>query len=338
MKLKPWIVLGFCLASLGTDLRNAFAEGEFYPSSILKMDPKFSHHVFLVEKQTHKLYIFENTETFPKLLKTFSMMTGKFKGNKSMDGDHKTPEGIYDLYDFFTKESLLRRFGDYGKIYGAGAFPMNYPNVIDEMANKKGSGIWLHSTDDDSRISKELDSKGCVVVQNQDLKEISQYIEMNHTPIIVTQDLTYLSKETWERNRKDLSDAVEKWMKAWQSKDFETYMSAYDSQFRDKTRGNIGAYRDYKKAVFGRADKPEIRFTDLSIMATPEYAVVYFQQDYKSSAVNDIGKKTLYLRREGNYEWKIVSEIWSKIEGSKGDATVFQPSNRFFQGEALTKQ
>lgn len=304
------------------------AQEDYLPSNILLMDNKFAHHVLLVEKQTHKLFLFENSGSIPKLVKTYSTLTGKFKGDKTTEGDHKTPEGVYMIYDFLSKEELYKRHGAYAKIYGIGAFPMNYPNFIDEREKKNGSGIWIHSTDDDTRISKELDSRGCVVVQNQDLKEISQYIELNHTPIIVVQDILYLAKSTWERNRKDITDAVEKWIKAWQEKDFNNYISAYDTQnFYDKSKGGYTSYKAYKQAVFSRPDKPSIKLDAMSIMSQGQYAVVYLFQDYKSAVINDTGHKTLYLKKNSNYEWKIVGELWSKAEAN---STPFSVSNKFF--------
>jgi len=242
------------------------ATEDFLPSNILMMDSKFSHHILVVEKSTHKLHLYENDGTFPKLVKTFSTATGKFKGDKTTNGDHKTPEGIYTIYEFLSKDELLRRHGSYAEIYGNGAFPMDYPNFIDSRSGKSGGGIWLHSTDDDNRISKGLDSRGCVVVQNADLKELSKYIELKNTPIIVVQDIFYLSKSTWERNRKD--------------------------------------------------------------MATEEYAVVHLQQNYQSSIINDIGKKTLYLKKNHQYDWKIIGELWTK---AGIDNLAFTPSMRFFK-------
>jgi murein L,D-transpeptidase YafK len=306
-----------------------YAQDNFFPANVLMMDGKFAHHVLLVEKSTHKLHLYENSGTFPKLIKTFSIATGKFKGNKEISGDHKTPEGIYTIYDFLSKEELLRRHGKYAEIYGSGAFPMDYPNFMDERARKSGSGIWLHSTDDDNRISKGLDSRGCVVVQNADLREISQYIELKHTPIIVVQDIFYLSKTTWERNRKDINDSISKWAKAWQEKDFDTYINSYDPErFYDRSKGSYHSYKTYKKAVFSRPDQPEIKFDFISILATNDYAVVQLQQDYRSSVINDIGKKTLYLSKNDKYEWKIVGELWSQTESAQ---LAFTPSKRFFK-------
>jgi len=318
------MIIAFLIALVG----NAFAE-EFYPSNILMMDEKFAHHVILVEKATHKVHLYENGGTNPKLVKTYNPATGTFKGDNFINGDHKTPEGIYTIYEFLSKEELFKRHGKYAEIYGSGAFPMDYPNFIDERTGKTGGGIWLHSTDNDNRISKGLDSRGCVVLQNADLKDISQYIELEHTPIIVVQDVLYLSKMTWERNRKDINDAVSKWAKAWQSKNFDAYISSYDAQrFHDRGKGSYSSYKAYKKAVFSRPDTPNIKLEFVSIMANLDYAVVHLQQDYQSSIINDIGKKTLYLKKDANYEWKIVGELWAKTESGNLD---FIPSKSFFK-------
>lgn len=307
----------------------AAAQDNYLPANILMLDDKFSHHVLLVEKATHKLHLYENSGSFPKLVKTFSTATGKFKGDKSISGDHKTPEGIYTIYEFLSKQELLKRHGKYAEIYGSGAFPMDYPNFIDRRDGKTGGGIWLHSTDDDNRISKGLDSRGCVVVQNQDLKDISQFVELNHTPIIVVQDIFYLSQSTWDRNRKELNDVVQKWARAWQTKDFDTYINSYDqNRFHDKKHGGYNSYKNYKRAVFSRGDTPEIKIDFISIMSTNEYAVVNLQQDYRSPVINDIGKKTLYLKKDANYDWKIVGEVWSSVNP---ESLAFTPSKRFFK-------
>lgn len=317
------------IALLSIWINFSFAQENFLPSNILMMDSKFSHHVILVEKATHKLHLYENDGTVPKLVKTFNTATGKFKGDKAESGDHKTPEGIYTIYEFLSKEELLRRHGKYAEIYGSGAFPMDYPNFIDMREGKGGGGIWLHSTHDDNRISKGLDSKGCVVVQNADLKELSQYIELNHTPIIVVQDIFFLSKPTWERNRKDINDAVQKWAKAWQSKDFDSYISSYDQKrFHDSKHGGFQGYKIYKKAVFSRGDSPTIKLDFISIFSNEQYAVVHLLQDYRSPVINDTGKKTLYLMKDDNYDWKIVGEVWSHVDDKN---IAFTPSKRFFK-------
>ena len=70
---------------------------------------------------------------------------------------------------------------------------MNYPNIIDKRSGKTGGGIWLHSTNDETRIEKGLDSRGCIVTTNKELIEISNFIELNKTPIIVVENINFYS-------------------------------------------------------------------------------------------------------------------------------------------------
>lgn len=188
----------------------------FLPKSIMMMDDKFSHHAIVVEKSSHKLFLYANNNGIPRLVTSFQIATGKNTGDKLIEGDEKTPEGFYQLNKFFPAEYLLKTYGDYGKIYGSGAFVLNYPNIVDRLQGKTGGGIWLHSTDDESRISKGLDSRGCVVLGDRDLKEISRYIDLDtKTPIIIEDSITYWSEATWQKNKEQVNFAVQNWLGAW---------------------------------------------------------------------------------------------------------------------------
>ncbi len=305
------------------------------PAALMQLDDSFSHHVLVAEKSTHQLHLFQNDNGQPRLIKTVQMATGKKSGDKIFQGDHRTPEGVYQMTEFLTHEDLIKRHGKAGEIYGVGAFVMNYPNPMDEADGKTGGGIWIHSTNDETRIDKGLDSRGCVVTANVDLIDLAKYIELNRTSVVVVHNLNYLKKDAWEMERKSLQTTVETWAKAWQDEDIETYLKQYDhKRFKDRTRGSYGPFSTYKRAVFQAPGKPEIRLSDISIMKANDYAVVTFIQDYSATNLSDIGKKLLYLKKNEYYEWKIVSEIWTKqgLENmTDSQAKVaFQPSMRFF--------
>lgn len=307
---------------------SAFGEENFMPSHIYQIDDQLSHHTFVVEKSTHKLHIFESKNSTPKLLKTFNIATGKITGNKVFQGDKKTPEGIYFLEQFFSSDELIRRHGNYGKIYGAGAFTISYPNTVDRRRKKSGGGIWLHSTDDDSRIQKGLDSRGCVVASDSDIKEIAKYIELKKTPIIIVQNMSYLPRGTWQVNKTKLQEFIVSWANAWKAKDFKTYISKYsETNFKDKRKGGYKAYKNYKRAVFNRNDKPDIAFSNISIFEIKDYVVVTMVQDYNSKTIKDIGRKVLYLQKNHMYQWKIIAENWSPYNSTE---MAFIPVDRFF--------
>jgi murein L,D-transpeptidase YafK len=284
-----------------------------FPAPLLMLDNFFAHHVMLAEKSTHTLYLFKNNEGKPELVRSFQMATGKKSGDKLAEGDFKTPEGIYNFTDFLTNKQLLAQSGPQGAIYGAGAFVTDFPNPIDKRLGKTGSGIWLHSTNDETRIEKGLDSRGCVVTANNDLIDLSKYLELNKTPIVIVQELVYLNEKSFDTQKNDLKKTLDSWLLAWKNKDIESYMSFYHpAEFKD-TKGNYTAYKNYKKAVFSNSGKPKIDLNHISIIQAKNYAVVTFSQSYHSANINDTGRKILYLRQDDAYNWKIVSEIFTKL-------------------------
>lgn len=317
-----------------------FASEDLKPSVILKTDNYLTHHVIVAEKSTHKLYLFENDQGNSKLVKTYQMATGKKAGDKYFQGDHRTPEGIYEFSDFLTHEDLINRHGEEGKIYGVGAFVMNYPNPMDERKSKTGSGIWLHSTNDETRIEKGLDSRGCIVTANKHLIDIARYIELNKTAIVVVHEMSYLNKDAWILKYNNINDTVQGWRDAWANEDLNKYISYYHPQeFRDDNRGGINGFKAYKRAVFNNPGAPEIRMENISILQAGDYALVTFVQEYKSNTIEDTGKKKLYLKQDEFYNWKIVGEYWTKNgideEKTPEAAISFQPSMRFFKSTKI---
>ncbi|TDJ09580.1 MAG: hypothetical protein E2O68_00035 [Deltaproteobacteria bacterium] len=308
------------------------------PSPLVKLENFFGHHVLIAEKSSHQLYLFRNKKDGPELVKTYQMATGKKAGDKSFQGDFRTPEGVYKFTEFLSKDNLLKRYGKEGEIYGIGSFVMNYPNPIDHKLKKTGGGIWLHSTNDETRIEKGLDSRGCLVAHNGNLKEISKYIELNKTHIVVVQDLTYISKKVMEATKNQIIENINGWAKAWMNEDLDKYLSYYDkSHFSSNVNKTFVQFKWYKKSVFARKGKPIIEVKNISLLRSDNYIVAIFLQDYESQTIKDIGVKTLYLKRNKSYEWKIISEDWSKYKDEKGAKVAFVPSMRFFGADESEK-
>lgn len=304
---------------------------KLFPAPLLALDNFYSHHILIAEKSTHTVHLFKNTNGFPELVKSYQAVTGKKTGDKGTEGDLRTPEGIYNFTEFLTHKQLIERSGAQGIIYGAGAFVTDYPNPVDQRLGKTGSGIWLHSTNDETRIDKGLDSKGCVVTANNDLVDISKYLELYKTPMIIVQDLVYLNERTHEAQKNEIKKSIEGWLSAWKTKDIEKYMSFYHPvEFKD-AKGNFAKYKAYKKAVFSNPGFPKIELDNVSMLQSKNYAVVTFTQKYQSNTINDAGKKILYLRQDDSYNWKIVSENFSKNGVEGNDKIAFEPSLRFFK-------
>jgi len=308
-----------------------FAGSEaIYPSNLLQLDDKFTHHILVVEKATHKLFLFKNKDGVPQLEKEFQTATGKNPGNKFTEGDKKTPEGIYQLNRFYDAAYLVKTYNEYGKIYGAGAFVLDYPNVLDKRESKSGDGIWLHSTDDESRISKGLDTRGCVVLNDANLKEVAQYIDLDaKTEMIIVENLNYWNESTWKKNKLTALKTVTDWMKSWNDANINSYLSFYSrSEFKDNNGKNYTQWADHKTRVFKTVKATSIKMRFLSLKKFNDYVYASFEQDYTSSAIVDTGRKYLILKPDENYNLKIVYEGWESLKQFREIA--FTPSQRFF--------
>ncbi len=162
-----------------------------------------SGEVLLVEKGTQSLYIFDHNY---RLIKTYRVTTGKRKGAKQREGDLKTPEGVY----LFTK--VIDPAGLPPK-YGVMALSTDYPNPLDRLMKRGGSGIWLHGTDDPGRINRPRDSRGCVVATNGDMLKIAGHIRLMSTPMVIVERLTYLPQNTIEKEKREIMDFLKRWIK-----------------------------------------------------------------------------------------------------------------------------
>src|SRR5664280_27796 len=132
---------------------------EKIPDSIVSLS---SGYIIVVDKQFQKIYVFHKDENFSKVFEA-SCSTGKNPGSKQVEGDAKTPNGIF----FATK--MLPNPGP-PEIYGSMAFPLDYPTISDKRSGKNGRNIWIHGT---TKTLLPTQSKGCVVLHDSDLKRLS---------------------------------------------------------------------------------------------------------------------------------------------------------------------
>ncbi|MCF8076399.1 MAG: L,D-transpeptidase family protein, partial [Desulfotignum sp.] len=78
-------------------------------------------HAILVEKQTQRFYLYQTDSESSQLIRVFATncSTGEASGPKQVEGDKKTPEGIYFIIDAHEDKDLT-------PIYGPRAFPTDY--------------------------------------------------------------------------------------------------------------------------------------------------------------------------------------------------------------------
>ncbi len=137
--------------------------------------------VVIVDKAKFELHL-ANYKNGLEVFKTYKVTIGKNAGDKQVEGDQKTPEGIYRFSAKYGRQNLKPKFG-------AMAFYIDYPNALDRREKKTGFDIMLHSTDDPERLARSQDSDGCVVVDDARIKEIAEFIQTPISTIIIYDQL-----------------------------------------------------------------------------------------------------------------------------------------------------
>lgn len=280
------------------------------PRALLLMSKSVST-ALLIDKSKNRLYVFKRQNDLlpPRLVQNFYVSTGKLRGNKLIKGDLKTPEGVYFVTRWIPDANLPDK-------YGIGAFPVNYPNELDNRMGKTGYGIWLHGTTRDSYSRPPLDSEGCVVLPNIDLNAIKHLITPGKTPIIIAESLEWVDYKDWSDIRKEVLSSIEAWRSDWQSLDVEKYLEHYDEKFWSG-RHNIKTWRARKKLISRTKKYQNITIDDLSLFAYPDSAttkkivIARFHQSYKSNNYNSDMNKRIYLSRTNSKtdkKWKILFE------------------------------
>lgn len=276
------------------------------PKAFVSLGDIFPAYGIVVEKLHHRLSVFRlNEDRKYEIVKTFRAITGKDPEDKKSTGDLRTPEGIY----FVTgkvRQALPKK-------YGSMAFELDYPNIFDRSSRKSGHGIWIHATHDPQRLLKPYDTEGCVVLSNEDLTEVKQFISYFKTPVVITKEMTSGTFEEIDKPRKKALEFIEAWRASWENSDFDTYDAYYSKNFKSLGKGKVG-WQKFKRTLSNtRKGQIQVLISSPKILAFEDQLLVVFQQDYRSPEHNDKGTKFLYLKWEGD-GYRIIAEKWMPNE------------------------
>lgn len=281
------------------NLRKAKPGPDLIPQDIVLLSDK-QKYVIVQDMSLSRLFVFENRNGVPFLIKDYYASHGTGGTGKRKQGDRKSPVGVYFTTGRLLDENLPAR-------YGAGALPLNYPNAWDYRNNRTGNGIWLHGSPVDTYSRPPLASLGCLSLTNPDFQEVDQLIK-NGTPMILGENLKWISREAWKKQKTEMIAVVKNWQADWESLDYNRYIENYSQSFSDG-KIKFQKFAAHKKRVNSSKSFIEIGLNDLNIFTYPdsELMVVSFNQQYKSSNYKGSGLKRQYWQKETD-GWKIAYE------------------------------
>ncbi len=274
------------------------------PNLFVKLSAE-QENLIVVDTAKSRLYLFKKVDGELQYAADYYVTVGKNGVGKQTQGDKRTPLGVY-----FAGTKLTQPLDD---IYGDAAYPLNYPNELDQHQNKNGSGIWLHGTPSGTYSRPPRASDGCVVLSNPDLKALQPILQTGKTPVIIADNLEWLDAEKSDfqtTEKQDLQKAIEDWRKDWVSQDTDEYLSHYSKKFF-YSDGGLSQWGNYKRGIQASKPKVTIQINDISMFGYPGFeqpiVVVNFEQDFKSPSLQNKMRKRQYWVNE-NDQWKIIYE------------------------------
>lgn len=251
-----------------------------------------------VNKHSQELYVFEQKSPLA-LVEKITCTTGEVLGDKMVEGDLRTPEGVYFI------QNRLDSGLDFG-LYGPLAHTLNYPNPVDKLKGKTGYGIWIHGRGHDIR---PMETQGCVALNNPDLVKLDKMLH-RHLPVVIAQNVAWQPELHDPKHPKHLLQLVSDWAEAWQARS-SAFFEFYDGErFSQSGSESFGAFRSHKESLFSNLPWIQVRAHNVRALPGPDYWVTWFDQYYRSPTLTSGGTKRLYWMQNGAGAWRIVGREW----------------------------
>jgi L,D-transpeptidase YnhG len=269
------------------------------PSQFLTLSPR-NKHAIAIDASRSRLYLFENRETGLVLIADYYISVGKLGLVKNIEGDLRTPIGVYFITSNLDPKALKN-------FYGSGALPINYPNVLDSKRGKTGGGIWLHGTPPGQFARPPLATDGCVVLANPDLDQIIRTVEVRTTPVVISLQLNWQTPKTVRAENKPFEEALTAWQSAKSSGNVDRVLSFYSPDFNNNGQ-TLTQWTPSLRTELTKGRGRAIQLKDLSLLRWTDAAdtmIVTFGEVTEGALSGPT--KRQYWGRTGN-QWKIFFE------------------------------
>ena len=269
------------------------------PAQFLSLSTK-NKHAIAIDTTRARLYLFENTAEGLKLLGDYYISVGKSGIEKTIEGDLRTPLGVYFVTSNLNPKSLK-------DFYGSGALPINYPNQLDIKRGKTGGGIWLHGTPRNQFARAPRATDGCVVLANPDLERIIRTVQIRSTPVVIAQNIKWVAPQSLTQDGVAFEGVLKAWLEDKSSGDMTRLLRWYTPEFTSNGK-SLAEWTPILQAEVKKTEGRGVQLKDVSYLRwtdSAETMVVTFAE-LKRGSVSGVIKRQ-YWSRNGS-QWKIFFE------------------------------
>jgi len=266
---------------------------------LFPMQQNYGEILIIVEKANQHAATFRFSEDKREitLMEAYPISSGQAHGNKIVRGDLKTPEGLYITTRFRSEENMRSTYGRDALQFGTGAWVLNYPNQLDRIRRKTGSGIWIHGSD---RAIVPFDTEGCVRFDNDVIDYFRDTLKLDvRTAVIINDEIDWRTVGSLDREVKAINSFLADWEDSWRNQDIEKYLAFYCGEefITRRQRMDYTQWVNHKRRVFNPENTVNITFSDFYYYYADNLLLVTFYQDYSSGTFHSFGRKQLVLRR-----------------------------------------
>lgn len=318
-RIMPWILRWIVLVTFLATTLPACAQEEKQsatiriPRSLVHVDSankgeQAPLHAILVDKSRQRMVLYTYDSHWQENAK-WPCSTGRQSGQKRREGDGKTPEGVYFATRNVKQPYLSAR-------YGSRALPLDYPSWIDRFRRRGGSAIWLHGTNSPLVANN---SNGCIVLRNDHIDQVAQYVDLYRTPIIIVGRLTWWTEQQARITAEKILAAVDRWHDALMQGSYIDFSRWYST----KSRPEMKWWQQWcHKRKFRSLHKirPNGVIRQRALFRTSDAFVMTFDHFLQiSSQQVSVGTRKLYLKLEKGHV-RIIGDMYQRSKGHKRDA------------------
>lgn len=293
-------------------------EQSVLPDSVIQLGSHNSQ-LILVDLQASTLSQITTNNRIPSLIRQHYIGSGKAGFGKQIEGDNKTPLGIYAITGLRSDASLP-------DLYGSGALMLDYPNALDRYLGRTGSGIWLHGVPHAQRSRSPRSSEGCVTMSNDHLLRLKQQIVPSDALVVLGQNFQWSDQAARQSRQREFQQLFTRYQQGWTEANHEALMALYhDAEQLDQRVDSTGAY---SVSVTDGSSASQRYIKELANVAVEDVTLVlnplqqglfvtetepYLLMQTRFGRLNE-HQITLFWRQQSDGRWRIVTEQWDGLD------------------------
>lgn len=279
--------------------RQSLLHGNRIPANVLRLAPGLRS--VLVDLSGSRLYLLQGDgQGWARVVDSNYAGIGVAGFGKQVEGDGKTPVGLYEVTEFLPDSALA-------SVYGAGALVLSYPNRIDVAHHRTGSGIWIHGVPPNTFTRAPRSSKGCVTLANRQLDQLRLTLGDASTVVVLSRQLQWITLPAARNQRTELVSSLWRWRDAMAEQDNAQLRQWYANDFSGGDDNPLIAIDRLRQTSTAHL---QLQIDDLSVFHYPDEAGLYllrFTLHYQAAnSSGDLPVEQLWVQ-QGQY-WRIRYE------------------------------